>query len=172
MEELCCCLKENAFLLGTDIMQDSLLKFISNECDVPQLARELYPLVHKRGNLSTFVTMILEYVGFYSPEEIRQVEKVLKQGANLPDYEKQKIQIDYMVEKFQSFDAMCKQIEEQAYSYFGVYDNGELCGYFAVKPENDECFFLSKLYLRKDKRGKRSYDLRRREQWKVRLSST
>ena len=99
MEELCCCLKENAFLLGTDIMQDSLLKFISNECDVPQLARELYPLVHKRGNLSTFVTMILEYVGFYSPEEIRQVEKVLKQGANLPDYEKQKIQIDYMVEK-------------------------------------------------------------------------
>ena len=63
-------------------------------------------------------------------------------------------QIDYMVEKFQSFDAMCKQIEEQAYSYFGVYDNGELCGYFAVKPENDERFFLSKLYLRKDKRGK------------------
>ncbi len=99
MEELCYCLKENAFLLGTEIMHDSLLKFISNECDVPQLARELYPLVHKRGNLSTFVTMILEYVGFYGPEEIKQVELVLKQGANLSDYEKQKIQIDYMVEK-------------------------------------------------------------------------
>ena len=99
MEELCCCLKENAFLLGPEIMHDSLLKFISNECDVPQLARELYPLVHKKGNVSTFVAMIMEYVGFYSPEEIRQVEKILKQGAHLPDYEKRKIQIDYMTEK-------------------------------------------------------------------------
>jgi len=99
MEELCCCLKENAFLLGREIMQDSLLKFISNECDVPQLARELYPLVHKRGNLSTFVVMILEYVAFYSPEEIKKVETILKQGANLSDFEKRKIQIDYMAEK-------------------------------------------------------------------------
>lgn len=99
MEELCHCLKENAFLLGTEIMQDGLLKFISNECDVPGLARELYPLVHKRGSVSTFVSMILEYVGFYSPEEIRQVEIVLKQSAHLSDYEKQKVQIDYMAEK-------------------------------------------------------------------------
>ena len=99
MEELCYCLKENAFLLGTEIMHDGLLKFISNECDVPQLARELYPLVHKKGNVSTFVSMILEYVGFYTPEEIRQVEMVLKQGAHLSDYEKRKVQIDYMAEK-------------------------------------------------------------------------
>ncbi len=99
LEELCYCLKENAFLLGSEIMQDSLLKFISNECDVPALARELYPLVHKRGSVSTFVSMILEYVGFYSQEEIQQVEKILKQGAHLSEYEKRKVQIDYMVEK-------------------------------------------------------------------------
>jgi len=98
MEELCYCLKENAFLLGNEIMQDSLLQFIAQECDVPQLAQELYPLVHKKGNLSTFVAMILEYVGFYSPEEIRQVEETLKQSAHLSDYDKQKIQIDYLVE--------------------------------------------------------------------------
>ncbi len=99
MEELCYCLKENAFLLGTEIMQDNLLKFIANECDVPKLARELYPLVHKKGSVSTFVSMILEYVGFYSQEEISQVERVLKQGAHLSDFEKRKVQIDYMVEK-------------------------------------------------------------------------
>ncbi len=99
MEELCYCLKENAFLLDTEIMHDDLLKFISNECDVPQLARELYPLVHKKGNVSTFVSMILEYVGFYTQEEIRQIEMVLKQGAHLSDYEKRKVQIDYMAEK-------------------------------------------------------------------------
>ncbi|MBR5164476.1 MAG: GNAT family N-acetyltransferase [Ruminococcus sp.] len=62
-------------------------------------------------------------------------------------------QIDYMVERFQSLDAMIRQIEEQSYTYLSVYDGGDLCGYIAVKPEQDDRFFLSKLYLRVDKRG-------------------
>lgn len=99
MEELSYCLRENAFLLGPEIMRDDLLRFISDGCDVPQLARELYPLVHKRGNLSTFVAMILEYVGFYAPEEIREVENGLKARAHLSEYEKRKIQIDYLAER-------------------------------------------------------------------------
>lgn len=63
-------------------------------------------------------------------------------------------QIDYMVEKFQSYEAMTDQISEQDYSYYAVRDEGELCGYIGMKPEKDERFFLSKLYLRIDKRGK------------------
>ena len=52
-------------------------------------------------------------------------------------------QIDYMVGKFQSLEAMCRQVEEQSYSYLAVYDDGDLCGYIGVKPEQDERFFLS-----------------------------
>ena len=63
-------------------------------------------------------------------------------------------QIDYMVEKFQSYAAMTAQVAEQDYSYYAVCEDDELCGYFAVKPENDDRLFLSKLYLRSDKRGK------------------
>lgn len=63
-------------------------------------------------------------------------------------------QIDYMVEKFQSYSAMKEQIANQDYYYFAVRDDDDICGYIAVKPENDERFFLSKLYLRKEKRGK------------------
>ena len=63
-------------------------------------------------------------------------------------------QIDYMVEKFQSFYPMMKQVSEQNYSYFAVREDGELCGYICVKPEADERFFLSKLYLRSEKRGR------------------
>ena len=63
-------------------------------------------------------------------------------------------QIDYMVEKFQSYKAMTKQIIEQDYSYFAVRENDELCGYIGVKPEKDDRFFLSKLYLRSDRRGR------------------
>ena len=63
-------------------------------------------------------------------------------------------QIDYMVEKFQSYKAMTKQIIDQDYSYYAVREDEELCGYLAVKPEKDNRFFLSKLYLRKYKRGR------------------
>ena len=63
-------------------------------------------------------------------------------------------QIDYMVEKFQSYGTMLSQINEQGYYYLAVRDNGELCGYIAIKPESGDRLFLSKLYLRSDKRGR------------------
>lgn len=63
-------------------------------------------------------------------------------------------QIDYMVEKFQSYNAMREQIKVQGYTYLAVREDGELCGYIAFKPEKDDRLFLSKLYLRSDMRGK------------------
>lgn len=62
-------------------------------------------------------------------------------------------QIDYMVEKFQSFSAMKNQIENQDYYYMTVRNDSTLCGYIGVKPENDDRFFLSKLYLHESARG-------------------
>ncbi len=63
-------------------------------------------------------------------------------------------QIDYMVEKYQSLQAMCDQIDKCGYSYYAVKESGELCGYIGIKPEADDRLFLSKLYLRSDKRGR------------------
>lgn len=63
-------------------------------------------------------------------------------------------QIDYMVEKFQSYKAMKEQTGSHDYVYLAVRENGELCGYIAIKPEKDDRLFLSKLYLRSDMRGK------------------
>ena len=63
-------------------------------------------------------------------------------------------QIDYMVEKFQSYEAMKNQLDQQDYCYFAVREDDDLCGYIGVKPEKDDRFFLSKLYLRSDKRGR------------------
>ncbi|MBS7008524.1 GNAT family N-acetyltransferase [Anaerostipes sp.] len=66
-----------------------------------------------------------------------------------------KEQIDYMVEKFQSYHALKKAIKEEQYTYFLGYDQGELAGFCGVKPDGDR-LFLSKLYLHKDQRGKGS----------------
>lgn len=62
-------------------------------------------------------------------------------------------QIDYMLERFQSFDAMQRQRREEGYEYYGFFIDGVQQGYFAVAPR-DGTLFLSKLYLCKEQRGK------------------
>ncbi len=99
MEELCYCLKENAFLLDVSLMNDTLLEWISVCCGLNELARELSRLVHKQGTLSAFVCMIMEYVGLFDEADISKVENVLKQGAGLSNIEKRKIHIDNLVRK-------------------------------------------------------------------------
>lgn len=61
-------------------------------------------------------------------------------------------QVEYMVEKFQSVKGLTKQFDNGYQYYFTVY-NGEIVGYFGVQPQQNS-LFLSKLYLKKDFRGK------------------
>ncbi len=61
-------------------------------------------------------------------------------------------QINYMIEKFQSYNAIKKQIEEERYIYNILEDNGSIIGYFGACIK-DNYLFLSKLYIRKDFRG-------------------
>ena len=62
-------------------------------------------------------------------------------------------QIDYMLEKFQSEDAVKNQINFQRYQYFFLEEDGENFGYFALQPQKDS-LFLSKIYIDKEHRGK------------------
>lgn len=62
-------------------------------------------------------------------------------------------QIYFMVNKFQSELALTEQMERENYSYYFLVENGEKIGYFGVAPE-EGYFFLSKLYIKKDYRGK------------------
>ncbi len=61
-------------------------------------------------------------------------------------------QIDYMVEKFQSFNAIKNQLENDRYIYNILEDSGNIIGYFGVSVK-DNYLFLSKLYIKKDFRG-------------------
>lgn len=64
-----------------------------------------------------------------------------------------KAQIDYMVAKFQSEEALTKQIAE-GYQYYLFFFNNQPAGYFGVHPKTDGSLFLSKLYLKQEFRGK------------------
>lgn len=57
-------------------------------------------------------------------------------------------QIDYMIEKFQSREAIENQIQNENYTYYYIYFNRDMVGYFGIANKEDY-LFLSKFYLRK-----------------------
>lgn len=64
-----------------------------------------------------------------------------------------KEQVEYMVDKFQSYPALKEQIKN-GYEYYQLIDNNEFCGYCGIRQEDDGRLFLSKLYLKKEARGR------------------
>lgn len=64
-------------------------------------------------------------------------------------------QTDYMVDVFQSYDALRSDIQEKAYEYWFLVDEGRTVGYTGGhdEPETNR-FFMSKLYLYANERGK------------------
>lgn len=62
-------------------------------------------------------------------------------------------QVDYMVGKFQSPQAIAAQMHDEGYQYFMLRLGGDDAGYLGVKVDGDQ-LFLSKIYVRSCARGK------------------
>ncbi len=63
-------------------------------------------------------------------------------------------QVEYMLDKFQSKEAILNQIEKQGYLYYLLEDkDSNWVGYVGVVPKDKE-LFLSKLYINTKNRGK------------------
>ena len=62
-------------------------------------------------------------------------------------------QIDYMVEKFQSENAIINQMKNENYKYYFINSDNQNVGYVGISPHSDY-LFLSKLYIKKEFRHK------------------
>ena len=62
-------------------------------------------------------------------------------------------QVDYMVAKFQSPEAIENQVKQEGYAYFIITASGQPVGYIGIIEKSNE-LFLSKLYVLSDERGK------------------
>ena len=119
VEELCYCMKENAFLLDTTLVNENLLKWLEKQCGLRELVKLLYPYVYRKGSLSAFAVTVFQYVGLYEQSVVREIEQVLKQGAGLSSIEKKKSQVDYLIRKkkynlaLKNYDALIAKWEEQ-----------------------------------------------------------
>ncbi|WP_298236737.1 GNAT family N-acetyltransferase [uncultured Algibacter sp.] len=64
-----------------------------------------------------------------------------------------KPQIDYMLDKYQSTEAIASQVQD-GYEYFMIHYNSNTVGYISIKKE-EAALFLSKIYVLSSYRGKK-----------------
>lgn len=109
-EELCYLLVQSARILDAEIMDPSLVEWIERELKLPELAEQLKPLLGKERGLSDFVSVILDYVGFYPKEreeKTRQIVKTAAQsGQGLEDLNRRMARAGVLEENGQPYQAL------------------------------------------------------------------
>lgn len=111
VEELCYCLMQDAYIIDQDIMSEKLVDWLKNECGLTELAASLTTVIRQKGSASAFVELILEYCSFYEQERINEVLEVIKDNANLSQYEKSKAKADYFLDHKKYQVAIAKYLE-------------------------------------------------------------
>lgn len=141
-EELCYVLKENAFLLDTDLLNKKLVRWIDESLHLHELAKALYPLINKKAAVAVFAETILRYVGFYDEETIARIEEIYQNGTDLNFYEKLKSKVDYMAAAgrfapaVSEYEALIEELpqEEKVLRAKLLHNKGvALCGLFFFK---------------------------------------
>lgn len=97
-------------------------------------------------------TMIREYKKKSELEELSPVIREIWREHYTPMIGAE--QVEYMLDRFQSVEAMTRQIAEEHYRYFGIFCDGELAGYYAVQSTGGDRVFLSKFYVAAKFRGR------------------
>ena len=96
IEELCYVLKENAFLMSDKLCDMEMVRFIDTQLELPELAGELEKLLRKNGSPSALAGIILDYAGYGSVKERREMEQLLRESVDEEPLVKQKIHADYL----------------------------------------------------------------------------
>lgn len=121
IEELCFVMKENLFLLDSRNMNRKLADYIDQELGLWDLSKNLYGLLNTGGSISAFVATILEYVGYLETPQIKEIEILLKENANLNEFEKRKVRADYEMKNQRFMTAIGEYLE-----ILNLIDEGDL----------------------------------------------
>lgn len=101
VEELCFFIRENACLLEEGLMNESLTEWLEKECGLLALAEELKKALRKKVSLKAFVDILLEYTGFFSGEEKKEILLSITENSKLTVWEKRKAKADALLARGQ-----------------------------------------------------------------------
>ena len=95
IEELCYYFIDKIFFFDYDIVNQELVDWIRTECGMQELADELDVYIRKHVSAAAFVTTILEKTAIYDENIIRKVDRILKEQAELSQFERLKKRAEY-----------------------------------------------------------------------------
>ena len=96
VEELCYILQENAILLDREICDKELARWLDEECGLSQLSSQLMTLLRQDGSPGAVVGIILDYVGYGTPEIRNSIEQLYRQSTDTDIHVKKKKHADYL----------------------------------------------------------------------------
>ncbi|MDF2906231.1 MAG: GCAxxG family protein [Herbinix sp.] len=115
------------------------------------------PCIQLVRDAAEIIEKVLYAVSFEPVNEEEQIKQVAGLAEEIwhEHYEAiiGKEQVDYMIEHFQSENAITEQIHHSDYEYFLIKSLGGYNGYLSYRKEED-AMFLSKIYLAKRFRGR------------------
>ena len=106
VEELCYSLEQSAQILDAELLDPQLVEWIRNECGLSELAGMLQPYLGKERQLSSFVSVILRYVGFVSEEKEEKTRQIVSSGQGLEPFEKKMARAQYLKENAKPYEAL------------------------------------------------------------------
>ena len=116
VEELCFVIRTSAFLLDSDSFEMLLADWLKKECALAKLSEQLADMIRRKCSAESIASMILNYVGCYSEEEVKETLEILKNNAGLNLYEKKLKRADYLMENlhyrmaFEEYDEVLQQL--------------------------------------------------------------
>ena len=97
VEELCYSLEQCAAFADESIADPALCRWLENECGLRDLAAQLEPLMREpSAAVEEVVLRILAYVGFQSPQQIRQVRDVMESGKGTEPFQRRLREADLL----------------------------------------------------------------------------
>ena len=102
IEEFCYYLCEYTNLLEQDLMDEGLISWIKEQCELQELALLLQECMKEHKKLSIFVGTLLRYVHFADEERIKEIQCALEQSDGLNPLERKKQRADnlFMEKKY------------------------------------------------------------------------
>lgn len=108
LEELCFCMAQSAQFLDEQLLDPELVRWLSEECGLPELARRLAPYLDRPEAAPDFAAAILEESD-YIPEERRgEIIRIIRAGEGLAHYEQREARADYMMDGGHFYQALAE----------------------------------------------------------------
>lgn len=118
VEELCYLFASNPFMIDNDVMDKELAEWLDRECGLTELSHQILTLFQRGCQPGIFVSTILDYVNYCTPEEKAKIQEVLQGSVGLNDFEKQKKQADFLMKNhkyhlaLEEYDRLARELPE------------------------------------------------------------